>query len=523
MSRRRLAVLVAFALLAAACGQSVIKQAVGGNPLANRQALKQELKQEKKQAKGSLSKGGAGSVNVGSTGAGSGGGGSGASGGGSGGGVHIGGRTIPAGSRCATNSSPSQGYTANALNMGTIIPLTGALRPLGEQTANVMKVAVDATLNHQTHIPGPYASVNWGCPSRGGVFGRHVNLQIFSLQNNTPEEALAGMRRLIDVGHVFLVRDCYLESNLMGAAVNYENQRGVPGVWCFFSGVGPELAPWNYAPGTNPNVEVAIETAYQIEVMHKKRLAILTDPSVMNTLVVVERRVAADLHHPIPSNSGCIQTMRAQDASNGEDSQVAKLRTCYGPGTTPDAVLANDGLNLTFGALSAKNQGWRGADNGVTWVGATSDWVTTFAQLGTDALQGAITDCQALPCIPWASPVKYPAVKALQDTYNRYLRSYPPDILTYGPEAITGGLGLWLGMTGPNLSRTAFRNTLAHLSHWDAVIGPVLTVTPRDHFGGAGVWLVRFTGRNNQPYFEDVTGKFLTLQDLNVPLSLTRT
>jgi hypothetical protein len=149
--------------------------------------------------------------------------------------------------------------------------------------------------------------------------------------------------------------------------------------------------------------------------------------------------------------------------------------------------------------------------------------VTAFATLGTDALQGAVTDCQALPCIPWASPVKYPAVKALQDTYNRYLRSYPEDILTYGPEAITGGLGLWLGMTGPNLSTTAFRNTLAHLNHWDAGIGPVLTVTPRDHFGGAGVWLIKFTGRNSQPYFQDLTGRFLTLGDLHVPSSLTVT
>ena len=115
------------------------------------------------------------------------------------------------------------------------------------------------------------------------------------------------------------------------------------------------------------------------------------------------------------------------------------------------------------------------------------------------------------------------AVKALNDTYNRYLRSYPPDILTYGPEAITGGLGLWLGMTGPNLSTTSFRNTLASLHNWDAGIGPILTVTPQDHFGGAGVWLIKFTGSNNPPFFQDLTGKFLTMQDLHIPLSLART
>jgi len=353
------------------------------------------------------------------------------------------------------------------------------------------------------------------------VFGRYVNLKVFSLQQNTPEEALAGMRRLVDVDHVFLVRDCYLQSNLMGAAVQYENSAGVPGVWCFFSSDGPELRPWNYAPGTNTNIEAAIHAAYLIERMGKTHLAILTDPSVVSTTVAVIQRVAEYLGHKIPP--GCIVKMRAQDAPNGEDSQVSALRGCYGTGQQPDAVLASDALNLVFGALSAKNQGWRGADNGVTWDGFSSDWIESLASICQDACQGALTDCQALPCITWASPTKFPAVKALQDTYNKYLRSYPPDILTYGPEAITGGLGLWLGSTGPNLSRENFRNTLAGLKNWDAGIGPVLTMSSSDHFGGASVWIIKFTGNDNKPFFDDVTGRFVTLSELHIPTSLTRT
>jgi Periplasmic binding protein len=508
MMRRLLVVLALFAIVAAACGHSVILQTAAENPAANQKALQQEAKKEAAKVKGTLSKGGNTSVNVGSTGSG-------------GGSSSKGGAAQAASSNCATNSNPSQGFTADSLRIGTIIPLSGALRPLGEQTVNVMKVAVNATLNNATHIPGPYAKVDWGCSSRAGVFGRHVSLDVFSLQNNTPEEALAGMRRLVDVNHDFLVRDCYLESNLMGAAVQYENSAGVPGVWCSFSGDGPQLRAWNYSPGTNPNVEAAIHTAYEIEVLHKKHLAILTDPSVLSTTDKVVERVAAYLHHPIPSK--CIQQQRAQDAPNGEDSQVAAIRTCYGAGTNVDAVMVSDALNLVFGALSAKNQGWRGADNGVTWDGYTSDWITSLAQICQDACQGAITDCQALPCIPWASPAKFPAVTALQDTYNKYLKSYPEDILTYGPEAITGGLGLWLGMTGPNLSRDAFRNTLAGLHNWDAGIGPVINMGAGDHFGGASVWLIKFTGNNNQPYFDDLTGRFVTLQELHIPLSLTRT
>ncbi|MFN2544406.1 MAG: hypothetical protein ABR600_07535 [Actinomycetota bacterium] len=525
MTPRRLAILVLFAFVAAACGRTVLVQTEAANPAANRQELQKEAKQEQKKAE-SLSKGGSTSVNVGATGSGgsstSTGGGSTSGGGGTtGGGTTTTGTGTSAPSKCATNSDPAHGFTEDSLTLGTIIPLTGSLKPLGSQTYHVMQVAVDATLNQQTHIAGPYADVDWGCPSRDGVFGRHISLKVFSLQDNTPEEALAGMRRLIDVEHVFLVRDCYLESNLMGAAVQYQNSRGVPAVWCFFSGVGPELAPWNYAPGTNPNVEAAIHTAYEIEVEHKTHLAILSDPSVKDTIVKVIQNVASYLKHPIPD--GCIQYKRAQDASSGEDAQVAALRTCYGATAQPDAVMVSDALNLVFGALSAKNQGWRGADNRVTWDGVSSDWIESLAKICTDACAGAITDCQALPCIPWASAVKYPAVKALQDTYNQYLSSYPEDILTYGPEAITGGLGLWLGMTGPDLSAGAFRNTLAHLNHWDAGIGPVITMSPQDHFGGAGVWLIKFTGNNGAPYFDDITHGFLTLQDLHIPTTLTET
>ena len=521
MIRRLVIALSLCSILAAACGHAVLVQTAAENPIATRKALQQEVKQESKHAQGTLSKGGNTSVNVGNPTT---------TGGGPGTNPNSphGGTPQAASSKCATNSDPSQGFTSNSLNIGTIIPLTGALRPLGEQTVNVMKVAVNATLNNSTHIPGPYASVDWGCPSRPGVFGRHVNLDVFSLQNNTPEEALAGMRRLIDVNHDFLVRDCYLEANLMDAAVHYENSKGVPGIWCSYSGDGPGLQPWNYSPGTNPNIEAAIHTAYEIEVLHKKHLAILTDPSILHT----EDQVIVNVNNYLSSkygnaklslNSSCVQQQQAQNAPNGEDSQVAALRTCYGAGVQPDAVLASDALNLVFGALSAKNQGWRGADNGVTWDGFTSDWITSLAQICADACQGAITDCQALPCIPWASPAKFPAVTALQDTYNKYLRSYPEDILTYGPEAITGGLGLWLGMTGPNLSQDNFRNTVGGLHNWDAGIGPVLTMGPDDHYGGASVWLINFTGNNNNPYFKDLTGRFVTLQELGVPLSLTRT
>jgi hypothetical protein len=449
-----------------------------------------------------LSKGGSKSLNLGKVGGSSGAGGSAASGGGAGSAAAVNGI-------CATNSNPAQGFTDKSLRIGTIIPLTGALRPLGQQVERVLKVTVDATMNRQTHIPG--YKINWGCGSRPGIFGRKVSVDVFSLQSNTPEEVLAGMRRLIDVDHDFLVRDCYLESNLMGSAVQYENSKSVPTVWCYYANSPlPALLPWNYAPGVDPNVIAAIHIAYMIKHDNVQHLAMLADPSIKSNIVPVVKAVAKHFGHPIPDK--CIVYKKAQDASNGESAEVTALRTCYGGATETDGVYVGDALNGTFAPLDANDQNWH-----PQWACQTC-WVQTLASLCGNACQSMETDCQALPCIPWADPKQYPAAAALNKTYQKYLSQEPPDVLTYGPAAITGGIALWLAMTGPNLSQAAFRHTVENLHHWDAGIGPILDTSPSDHFGGRSAWLIHFTG--SKPWFDDITGGFVTLKQMGIPENL---
>jgi len=420
--------------------------------------------------------------------------------------------------RCATNADPSQGFTASTIKWGTIIPLSGTLRPLGEQTARAMQAAVDL-LNQSARLSA--VSPDWSCPTRPGIYGRTVQLKIFSLQSNTPEEALAGMRRLIDVDKVFMVRDCYLESNLMGPATQYQNSAGVPGVWCYFSEMQqPQLAPWNFSPGTSSDATVAIHAGYLMKKLGKTRLAILADPSVAGNLVAVVKRVAAHYGHPIPD--GCIVYTKAQDTSSGMRSQITQIHGCYGSRSQPDAVMALDALNATFGALEAKDENWRGADNGVQWdCSGTSCWVTTLAQLCGDACAGMTTDCATLPCVPWADPVKYPATRFFRDWRQRGgLSGDPEDILTYAPIAITAGISLWLWATGPNLSRASFRHTIANLHNFDSGIGPILNTSEFDHFGGRSVWIIKFTG--SAPWFDDVSHGFVTLDQVGVPDSFAR-
>ncbi|MCA1727479.1 MAG: ABC transporter substrate-binding protein, partial [Actinobacteria bacterium] len=415
-------------------------------------------------------------------------------------------------------SNPDHGFTADTLELGTILPLTGALRPIGEQTARVMKVTVDY-INSVDHLRGHLSHINWGCPSRPGVYGRKLSLKIFSLQSSTPEEALAGMRRLIDVEKVFAVRDCYLQTSLMGPATQYQGSKGVPAIWCHYQEMPvPALAPWNFSPGIDPYTQIALHMGYLLNELGKERIGILADPTAKDTNVQVALNIAEHFGHPIPES--CVVLKRSQEAANGMRSEVAALRTCYG-GRSPDAVLALDALQGVFGSIAAERLGWRGADNEVQWACTIpSCWVTALAKVCADACEGMLTDCATLPCVPWASAEKYPSVEGLRFLREQYLSGEPEDAVTYGPAAITSGIALWLAMTGPDLSREGFADTVGNLRDWSSGIGPILNTSPGDHFGARAAWLIRYTG--GAPWFDDVTGDFITIDDVGVPPSLTR-
>ncbi|HWC13855.1 MAG TPA: ABC transporter substrate-binding protein [Actinomycetota bacterium] len=510
MKRQRiLAISTVAVLLLVACSNAVLVERrtgeaagaegdLGSGPLAS-----SDGKGGKAGSGDELSEGGAGSLNLGS--------GSGPGGGG-GGGPGGGGRTM-----CATNSNPDDGFTAETLKIGTILPLTGSSRPLGEQAGRAMKVSTEQIMNRQSSLGGAYKNYGWGCPERPGIFGRRVELEVFSMQNNTPEEALAGMRRLIAAENVFTVRDCYLQDELMGAAAQYQNQQQVPAVWCHYSGMPlPELAPWSFAPGTNPEVQTAINTAYDLKKGNKKRIAILADPTHERTLVPVVKRVASHFGRRIPSD--CIVYKRIQEASRGMRGEVARMRTCYGAANPTDMVVALDAVLATFAALEAEDQGWKPANSGVSWTcTGTSCWAVVLADICGRACEGMTTNSASLPFVPTASAAKYPAVKIYRDIHRRYLSQDPPDILTYAPIAITSGIALWLQMTGPDLSRERFAHTLGNLRNWDAGIGPVINTSDADHFGANATWVIKFTGR--APWFDDVSGRFVTLDQLGVPAS----
>lgn len=510
---RRAAILAASAMIAVACGGHGLEITREAPQLtAEAVAVDEAALVEVGTGGGG---GGGGSTAGGGSGGASTGGGSPETGGGGGGGGDGGGSTAAPQGRCATTSNPSQGFTEDTIKIGTVLPLSGALRPLAEQVSRVITTWSEEVLPTIDFIPGPLDNINWNCPSRPGIFGRRLDVKIYSLQSATPEEALAGMRRLIDVEKVFLVRDCYLQDSLMGPATAYQNSKGVPGVWCHFGGMPtPRLAKWSFNPGTDPLTQTAIHIGYLIKELGKQRIGVLADPTDEGTIVRVVRDVAAHLGHPIPD--ACVIYKRSQEAANGMRSEIARLRTCYGTRGSPDAVFAADALQAVFGALEAKSQGWRPADAGVQWNCTNpSCWVVSLAEVCGDACEGMITDASSLPGVPWADPVKYPAVDNLRRTHAKWFPGEPKDAITYGAMAISSGIALWLTMAGPDLSRDRFRQTVEGLDDWSAGIGPIIDTSANDHYGARALWLLKFTG--GAPWFDDVSGKFLTLSDVGVP------
>ena len=200
-----------------------------------------------------------------------------------------------------------------------------------------------------------------------------------------------------------------------------------------------------------------------------------------------------------------------------------RIRTCWAAGQTPDAVIALDALNATFGALKQKPRLARRRQQRSVGLHGTVVLGRGLADLCGDACEGMMRT--VLRCPAFRGPIRrtIPGPE-LNEFHDNWVPNEPEDILTYGPTAITSGIALWLTMTGPDLlPREVFASTtVSSLDNWSSGIGPVITISEDDHYGAKSVWIIRYTGNSNDPFFDDVTGDFITLDEVKVPEELTR-
>lgn len=412
---------------------------------------------------------------------------------------------VPAEKRCADGPGPDQGILEDEIVWGAILPLSGPTRPLGEQTARVMRRMVEY-YNQLTYDPGN-PSVEWGCPDRPGIFGRKIRLEIAAISSDSEDDVLAAMRRLIDVDKVFLVRDCYLQASLMGPGHAYAEDRGITTYQCYPESLPqPALAPHTFAPGTPGATSAALLVGHMINVLGHKRIALMYDPTYERSAGVVER-VTEALGGEIVSKIEA----RAQTAVNGRRSEVIAMRQA-----DPDGVIILDALNATYAGVAAGQLQWRPQDSGVTWA-CNKCWLKFQVDVCGENCAGMLTTTAGVPFEAYDEGSKF-----LIESKQRNLPNEPDDVLTYAAILITAGLVNRLALTGPDLTRAKFEAMLESYNGPPGAGIPPLYTGPNDHFGGSSDWIIEFTGRSWPNGFGDVSDGYSSLDDVGVSRELAR-
>ncbi|MPZ00083.1 MAG: ABC transporter substrate-binding protein [Actinophytocola sp.] len=400
--------------------------------------------------------------------------------------------------RCATSATDT-GVTKNSLTWGTILPLSGPTRPLGEQTARVLKRSVNY-YNQLDHDPSR-PDLNWGCAERKGIYGRKVNLEIASISSDSEDDALQAMRRLVDVEKAFLVRDCYLQSSLMGPAHGYAERNDVTTTWCYPESLPqPELAPHTWSLGTDRQTQASLLVGYQMRELGAERIAMLYDPTYEEQAEAV-RSVVGELGGEIVKE---VQA-RAQTAVNGRRSEVMSMRSA-----NPDAVIILDALNATYAGVAAGQLGWRPKDSGVSWA-CSNCWLKFAADVGGENLATMITNTSGLPFRPTNE-----GARRLWQIKNSIMPGEPNDVLTFAGLVTTAALFVYTAEAGPDLTREKLEDVFLSLENYSSGFTPPITTSESNHFGGRQDWLVEFNGNQWPNSFSDTSGGYIGLDQVGV-------
>ncbi|MPY78484.1 MAG: ABC transporter substrate-binding protein [Actinophytocola sp.] len=405
---------------------------------------------------------------------------------------------VPPSERCA-DAGTDTGVTKNSVTWGTILPLSGPTRPLGEQTARVLKRSV-SYYNQLDHDPSR-PDLNWGCPKRKGIYGRTVDLKIASISSDSEDDALQAMRRLVDVENAFLVRDCYLQSSLMGPAHGYAERNDVTTTWCYPESLPqPELAPHTWSLGTDRQTQASLLVGHMMQKMGRERIAMLYDPTYEQQAEAV-RSVVRELGGEIVEEVEA----RAQTAVNGRRSEVMAMRSA-----NPDAVIVLDALNATYAGVAAGQLGWRPKDSGVAWA-CSNCWLKFAADVGGQNLETMITNTSGLPFLPTNE-----GSRRLWQSKQRIMPGEPNDVLTFAGLVTTAALFIYTAEAGPDLTREKLEDVFLSLDDYTSGITPPITTSNTNHFGGRQDWLVQFNGKSWPNSFSDLSGGFVGLDEVGV-------
>jgi ABC-type branched-subunit amino acid transport system substrate-binding protein len=367
------------------------------------------------------------------------------------------------------NYASDAGVTPNEIVLGTIQPMDGPARQLGEPLYRSTQAYVN-DLN-----------------ARGGINGRRVRLELQTACINCEAENLLAAKALVQQKHVFAVVNTYMNTYAFNAALNYLNQQKVPLIQGW-AGSGESSwkasqTPWNVYFTVRNEDAVRIYADWLDTVMKQwQKAGRLPNPDHPHWVATVSLDVSQDRTRS--------QAFRRQWEKRGSDYKVVDQEYVAAEEETvtrmdsfvaamrqsgANGVFSASNITLVFGMQAASRQNWK-----VPWV-AKSAWGRAATDNCGTPCTGGFTDNNG-----WGWPkILTPQMRQYMQAMRRY---YPPGA-QYADAQTLGG---WIGMQGfefaasqlgADLTRRSMMPILTNLRAFDTGIGALISTSSADHLG----------------------------------------
>lgn len=369
---------------------------------------------------------------------------------------------LPAAPTAGTGGSADAGpgVSKGVVKIGTVLPLQGGQRDIGEPVLRTTQAFVDE-LN-----------------SRGGIDGYTLQLVVYSACLTCQDEALTAVRRLVEQDRVFAIVNTYVMVIAFQSVIPYLVEQGVPLIQGGAENqTSDALSPVNFATAPSGLFygKFLPAMASRYTPMKKAGIVYLNVPSEANGVPLLKRELAKVGIEVVDEEP----VSAAEEAVTNMDSVVTKMRA-----RGADGVVAINPVTLIFGRLAAQRQSWD-----APWVGLAAWSALVEEGCGATCDDLVLTDTAGLSFTDRDSP-------QMRQFLDTMARRYP------GGQIAGHTLAAWVGMQllvevfgrvgAPD--RAAFLDAMNNVSDLDLGTTSPLTFTPDRHLGGSQSVLLKLKG-----------------------------
>lgn len=367
------------------------------------------------------------------------------------GGPGGGGTTGRSGGRRGAVGTASGTTSDGVLKLGTILPLQGGERALGEPVLRTTQAFAD--------------EVN----ARGGVNGYRLQIVAYHACIVCQDEALQAAKRLVEQDGVFALVNTYPMVVAFQSVIPYLTQRGVPLIQGgAVNQTSEALSPTTFV--TSPGGRWYARFLSAIVAEHAKAPSV----GIVYLNVNNESRLLPILKHELQARGIEVTAEErieaAEEAVTNMDSVVAKIRTSGAQG-----VVAMNPAVLIFGRLAARRQQWH-----VPWIGPAA-WTDLVEEgCGATCDEVVFTDTAGMSYIDRDSP-------QMREFHETMSRRYPDGQHTGHTLGAWVGMQLFVHVLGgiPSADQRAFVEAIERIRNLDlGTTGPI-TFGPDRHMGGS--------------------------------------